>query len=90
MVAFPILALDEIGVELQNPFSTLRLNHLPLDKICENLEQNLMSLLDDLDRSRPIENEGPAAAAAAGHEAGSPHDVGNVHQAGPRDGQAEP
>ena len=45
LVAFPILALDEIGVELQNPFSTQRLNHLPLDEICENLERNLMSLL---------------------------------------------
>jgi ion channel-forming bestrophin family protein len=88
IVAFPILALDEIGVELQNPFSTLRLNHLPLDRICENLEQNLMSLLDDVDRSRPIANEDPAAAAV--HEAGSPHDVGNVHQAGPRDGHAGP
>ena len=49
-----------------------------------------MSLLDAVDRSRPIENEDPAAAAAVGHEAGSPHDVGNVHQAGPRDGQAVP
>jgi len=68
----------------------LRLNHLPLDKICENLEQNLMSLLDAVDRSRPIENEGPAAAAVVGHEAGPPHDMGNVHQSGPRHGQALP
>jgi len=45
MVAFPILALDEIGVELQSPFSPQRLNHLPLDQICENLERNLMALL---------------------------------------------
>src|SRR5271157_3544778 len=90
MVAFPILALDEIGVELQNPFSTLHLNHLPLDKICENLEQNLMSLLDAVDRFRPIENEGPAAAAVVGHEAGPPHDMGNVHRSGPRHGQALP
>jgi ion channel-forming bestrophin family protein len=47
LVAFPILALDEIGVELQNPFSTDRLNHLPLDDICTQLERNLLSLLDD-------------------------------------------
>jgi putative membrane protein len=46
LVAFPILALDEIGVELQNPFSTDRLNHLPLDDICNQLERNLLSLLD--------------------------------------------
>ena len=51
-----------------------------------------MSLLDAVDRSQPIENEDPAAAVAvaAGHEAGSPHDVGKVHQAGPPDGQAVP
>ncbi len=51
LVAFPILALDEIGVELQNPFSTERLNHLPLDDICQQLERNLLSLLEDADRS---------------------------------------
>jgi ion channel-forming bestrophin family protein len=45
MVAFPILALDDIGVELENPFALDRLNHLPLDGICESLERNLISLL---------------------------------------------
>ena len=64
LVAFPILALDEIGVELQDPFSTSRLNHLPLDKICENLEQDLMSLLESVDHSPAINNKEPAAAAA--------------------------
>ena len=47
LVAFPILALDEIGVELQNPFSTANLNHLPLDRICQDLEQNLTALFAD-------------------------------------------
>jgi len=83
LVAFPILALDEIGVELQNPFSTGRLNHLPLDRICENLEQNLMSLLGDHDRLRPIDNEGPATVVAVGSESGAPHDGGRVDQDGP-------
>jgi ion channel-forming bestrophin family protein len=46
LVAFPILALDEIGVELQNPFSPDRLNHLPLDDICSQLERSLLSLLE--------------------------------------------
>ena len=54
MVAFPILALDEIGVELENPFSVQRLNHLPLDQICENLERNLTVLLGDLDGPRNV------------------------------------
>jgi predicted membrane chloride channel (bestrophin family) len=45
LVAYPILALDEIGVQLQNPFSTAHLNHLPLDEICRGLERNLLALL---------------------------------------------
>lgn len=44
-VAFPILDLDQIGIELQNPFSTHSLSHLPLDTICANIERNLMGLL---------------------------------------------
>jgi putative membrane protein len=55
LVAFPILALDEIGVELQDPFSKDRLNHLPLDEICANLDRNLLALLGDLDGSRDLE-----------------------------------
>ena len=55
LVAFPILALDEIGVELQNPFSTDRLNHLPLDDICTQLERNLLSLLDLPNSSLPVD-----------------------------------
>jgi ion channel-forming bestrophin family protein len=90
LVAFPILALDEIGVELQNPFSTLHLNHLPLDKICENLEQNLMSLLDDIDHSRPIENRNSAAAPGDGPEAVSPQVSSDPGDARPRDGEAVP
>ncbi len=65
MVAFPILALDEIGVELQNPFSTARLNHLPLDKICQDLEATLMSLLDSVERSRGTTIPDPAGTRDA-------------------------
>lgn len=45
LIAYPLLALDQIGVELENPFSTGSLSHLPLDDIAENLERNLFSLL---------------------------------------------
>jgi putative membrane protein len=48
LVAFPILALDEIGVELQNPFSESRLNHLPLTDLCAAIERNLLALVADL------------------------------------------
>jgi putative membrane protein len=55
LVAFPILALDEIGVELQNPFSTDHLNHLPLDEICHDLERNVMGLLADRETPWPVD-----------------------------------
>lgn len=45
MVAYPLLALDQIGIELQNPFSKANLSHLPLESICETIEKNLLSLL---------------------------------------------
>jgi putative membrane protein len=37
MVAYPIVSLDQIGIELQNPFDTLRLSHLPLNEISKNI-----------------------------------------------------
>ena len=43
-VAFPMLALDEIGAELQNPFSTQNVNHLPLDDYCSRIENLLFEL----------------------------------------------
>lgn len=45
-VAYPLLSLDQIGYDLQNPFSTRRLSHLPLDQICETIEGNLLALLE--------------------------------------------
>ena len=47
LVAFPILSLDRIGDELQDPFSLLSMNHLPLDEICATIEGNLMALLNE-------------------------------------------
>jgi putative membrane protein len=44
MVAYPLLSLDQIGVELQNPFLTARLGHLPLGEICRAIERDLMYL----------------------------------------------
>ncbi len=43
-VAYPLLALDQIGVELQNPFSQKHLSHLPLDDIAQNIEKNIRGL----------------------------------------------
>lgn len=44
IVAYPLLSLDQIGIELQSPFSLQRLSHLPLDEISRNIEQNLRGL----------------------------------------------
>lgn len=45
LVAYPLLALDRIGEELQNPFATDRLSHLPLSEICETIRRNLLDML---------------------------------------------
>lgn len=41
-VAYPILSLEQIGAELQNPFVPTSLSHLPLDALCEALQGELM------------------------------------------------
>ena len=45
LAAYPLFTLDEIGAELQNPFSPRNLSHLPLKNICINIQANVMSLL---------------------------------------------
>ena len=45
LVAYLLLSLDQIGVELENPFSTSNLSHLPLDEISANIERNVFSIL---------------------------------------------
>jgi putative membrane protein len=49
-VAYALLALEQIGIELQQPFATRSLSHLPLDAICRNLQRDLLALLAE-DRS---------------------------------------
>lgn len=44
LIAFPLLALDQIGIELENPFSVRRLSHLPLDEISRKIQGNVMAL----------------------------------------------
>lgn len=45
LVAYPLVSLDQIGVELENPFSTRNLSHLPLDGLAGTVERNLLTLL---------------------------------------------
>ncbi|MGZ5028766.1 MAG: hypothetical protein ACXWE9_13290, partial [Methylobacter sp.] len=44
LVAYPLLSLDRIGIELQNPFATKNLSHLPLDTICEAIKLHCLAL----------------------------------------------
>ncbi|MGJ0486594.1 MAG: bestrophin family protein [Methylomicrobium sp.] len=46
LVAYPLLALDRIGFELQYPFATKSLSHLPLHTICNTVRANGLALLD--------------------------------------------
>jgi putative membrane protein len=46
LVAFPLLSLDEIGTQLQNPFWVNHLGHLPLDGFCATIERDLLALAD--------------------------------------------
>ena len=53
-VAYPILALDQAGVELQNPSSKDRLGHLPLDEISQTIAKNVEGLVDHQARRRSV------------------------------------
>lgn len=57
LVAYPLLSLDQIGIELQSPFMTKNLNHLPLDDIASGIEKNVMGFLEETDREQEAENE---------------------------------
>lgn len=48
IVSYAIFSLDQIGIELQNPFSEENLSHLPLDIICNTVEINV----DEIARHR--------------------------------------
>lgn len=44
-VAFPLLALDRIGSDLQKPFWVRSINDLKLDKYTSNIQNTLLALL---------------------------------------------
>jgi putative membrane protein len=64
LVAYPLLALDQISVELQNPFSLSRVSHLPLDDICRTIQSNLLALLDEETNKDLTTTEPPRAKIA--------------------------
>lgn len=44
LVAYALFSLDQIGIELQNPFSEDSLSHLPLNDICKTIEKNIIEI----------------------------------------------
>ncbi|MCX6123981.1 MAG: bestrophin family ion channel [Proteobacteria bacterium] len=59
LAAYPLFSLDEIGAELQNPFSERNLSHLPLDRICDTISSNIMNLI--------LENQTEQSNEKVGH-----------------------
>lgn len=49
LVSYALFSLDQIGIELQNPFSKANLSHLPLDEICRTIEDNVLEVLSAKD-----------------------------------------
>lgn len=41
LAAYPILSLDEIGMQLQDPFVQHNLSHLPVEAICDKIKSNV-------------------------------------------------
>jgi putative membrane protein len=52
LVAYPLISLDQIGVELENPFARRNLSHLPIDEIAATIQRNLLGLLREKQAER--------------------------------------
>lgn len=61
LVAYPVLGMDRIAQELQSPFLPKKMSHLPLDLICQTLENNALALLASADQHQAA----PTAAQMA-------------------------
>ncbi|MCA9267228.1 MAG: hypothetical protein KDA41_02095, partial [Planctomycetales bacterium] len=64
LVSYPLLSLDQIGIELQNPFSARRLSHLPLHDICRTIQDNLLAALAASERADSDADENSLEPAA--------------------------
>lgn len=45
LAAYPLVSLDQLGIELENPFAAENLSHLPIDGLCAAMEKNVTALL---------------------------------------------
>lgn len=46
IVSYSLFALDQIGIELQNPFALENLSHLPLNDICKTIKININEIFN--------------------------------------------
>jgi putative membrane protein len=70
LVAYPLISLDRIGSELQNPFSRANLSHLPLGEMSATIEKNLMGLLSSIQGARTDPGSDGLAARPQGPATG--------------------
>lgn len=63
LAAYPLFSLDQLGIELQNPFNPEHLSHLPLDEISTSIESSLLCLLEEnrVIRDTSFSGQSPAA-----------------------------
>lgn len=59
LIAYPVLALDQVAFEIQDPFRRTNLDRLHLDEFCRTIERDAFDLLA---ASRPPAVDGAAAA----------------------------
>lgn len=43
VIAYPILMLEQIGAELQNPFVTRSISHIDIERLCSAIEKNVLA-----------------------------------------------
>jgi putative membrane protein len=55
-VSYSMLALDQIGVELQNPFSKSNLSSLPIDDISKNIKKQILFMSQEVSPSSTLES----------------------------------
>lgn len=51
-------AVDQIGFELQNPFFDKNLSHLPLDKICNTIRQDVREIFNQYSAAKSSQKKG--------------------------------
>ncbi|WP_437298507.1 bestrophin family protein [Sorangium sp. So ce426] len=67
-ITYPILAVEQIGAELQIPFAITSLSHLPLDEICGTIERNVLAATVEV----PLP---PGSAPTRGQSDTPPHEL---------------